>query len=102
MTIEYTVGCCSCGVKPCLGNLCPNLQPYEQIVCDICSEETKVYEFDDAELCIDCILKQLPVSDAICCEHCGDAETVLCFRGEQLCAACIEEKLQEDGCYVDI
>lgn len=101
MTVQNIVGCCDCATEsfPCLGSLCPNLQPYEQIVCDDCGEETSVYEYDGAELCIDCILKRLPVSDAIYCAHCGDADTVRWFHGRQLCAACIEDELQEVGCY---
>lgn len=102
MTIEHTVGCCSCGVKPCLGDLCPNLQPYEQIVCDNCKEETDVYEYDGAELCMDCIWKDLPKSKEEFCSQCGEYENIKLLFGKSLCKVCAEEKLQESGCHVNI
>lgn len=104
MTVQNIVGCCDCatGAYPCSGSLCPNLQPYEQIVCDDCGEETDLYEYDGAELCLSCILNSLPLADSVYCERCGDADRIRWFHGKRLCGACIEEKLQENGCYPDI
>lgn len=98
MTIQTVTGCCDCGVKPCLGDLCPNLQPFERIVCDTCGEETDVYEYDGAELCFDCIWQKLPTSKEEFCLQCGEYEEIKLLRGEALCAACAEEKLREDRC----
>lgn len=50
--------CVGCGL-PCLYTACPY---YEVTVfyCDDCGEECEnLYEFDDEELCIDCIEKRL-------------------------------------------
>lgn len=104
MTIQQTAGCCACatGTHPCIGNLCPNVQPFDVIVCDDCGEETDVYEYDGAELCLNCILNSLKNANAVYCERCGDVEHIKWFQGKQLCAACIEETLQAVGCHSDI
>lgn len=49
--------CVDCGL-PCLGDSCP----YRNVVryyCDKCKEENKLYHYDEHELCIDCIEKEL-------------------------------------------
>ncbi len=38
----------------CLGNACPN-RNVERCYCDKCGEETKLYNYEDGEYCIDCI-----------------------------------------------
>jgi len=50
--------CVDCGL-PCIGRAC---RYYEvtRYYCDNCKDETKLYEFDGQELCVDCIIKQLP------------------------------------------
>jgi hypothetical protein len=51
--------CVGCEL-PCIGDACPyhNVPHY---YCDKCGEEDTLYEFDDQELCIDCIKDQLSV-----------------------------------------
>ena len=46
----------------CIGNLCP----YKNVVryyCDKCGYEDVLYEWDDCELCLDCIEKLLDKVD---------------------------------------
>lgn len=50
--------CVQCGF-PCKGNDCPN-RNVRRYYCDHCGDETDLYEFCGEELCIDCIIKQLP------------------------------------------
>ena len=54
--------CCDCATEsyPCLGNSCSK-RNVEHYYCDECGDETKLYEFEDKELCIDCIEKLLTV-----------------------------------------
>ena len=49
--------CVGCGL-PCMGNSCPN-RNVTRLYCDKCGEEATLYYFDDKELCIDCIEKEL-------------------------------------------
>lgn len=42
----------------CLGSSCP-YRNNPHYYCDQCGEEKPLYHFDDEELCIDCIEKQL-------------------------------------------
>lgn len=104
MTIQQIAGCCDCatGTHPCIVSICPNVQPFDVIVCDDCGEETDVYEFDGSELCFDCIWESLPKSNDAFCPQCGEYEETRLFFGESLCAACLEEKLQAVGCHSDI
>ena len=47
---------------PCIGNLCP----YKNVVryyCDKCGCEDVLYEYDNFELCLDCIEKLLDKVD---------------------------------------
>lgn len=55
--IRTESGCVDCGL-PCLHESCPH---YEYVVyeCDNCGDETNLYWFDNQQLCIDCIIKQL-------------------------------------------
>lgn len=101
MTIQSSAGCCDCatGAFPCWGSSCPNLQPVEQIVCDVCGEETDVYAYDGAELCIDCIFDSLKPSQALFCECCGETDDIRWFHGKQFCKTCVEENLRKVGCY---
>ena len=48
--------CCGCATPayPCLGNSCPQ-RNVKRFYCDKCGEEHKLYEFEGAELCMDCI-----------------------------------------------
>lgn len=57
--------CCDCAVPgyPCMGSSCPrrHVKIYE---CDNCGaelEQGELYEYDDEELCIDCIKERLSV-----------------------------------------
>lgn len=53
--------CCDCAVPgyPC-SSTCP-LKAVIHYYCDECKEETKLYEYEGKELCIDCIEKMLDV-----------------------------------------
>lgn len=55
--------CCDCAVPayPCRGEKCP-LKNQRVYICDDCKDEVdKLYEFENQELCIDCIEKILKV-----------------------------------------
>jgi hypothetical protein len=53
--------CCNCSVPgyPC--NPTCQLKAVEHFYCDKCHEETKLYEYDGGEYCIECIEKMLDV-----------------------------------------
>jgi hypothetical protein len=53
--------CVDCGL-PCLGNSCP-YRNVTRFYCDDCGEETMLYEFEDKELCKDCIFKRLDLKE---------------------------------------
>ena len=55
--IEYENECCDCGL-PCLGNSCPN-RNVPHFYCDDCGCEEDLYEFENKQLCIDCIKERL-------------------------------------------
>lgn len=48
--------CCGCAVPgyPCLGSGC-KLRNAIHYYCDDCGDETQLYEFNEQELCIECI-----------------------------------------------
>lgn len=50
-------GCVNCG-KPCM-LFCPVRDESYEYRCDDCGEETKLYEWDGKELCVDCIISRL-------------------------------------------
>ena len=50
-------GCVSCGL-PCLGKNCRHYE-VTRYICDECGDETTLYEWDGAELCLDCIERLL-------------------------------------------
>ncbi len=54
--------CCGCAVPayPCIGDLCPQ-RHVERFFCDKCKKEETLYQADGKELCVDCILENLPV-----------------------------------------
>ncbi len=58
--VKYEDECCGCAVPayPCLGSTCPN-RHVARHYCDDCGDETQLYEWDDKELCLDCIEKYL-------------------------------------------
>lgn len=56
--IRYENQCVDCGL-PCLGSSCPhkNVPVY---ICDECGDEdVDIYEFEDRELCLNCIRESL-------------------------------------------
>ena len=55
--IRYENDCVDCGL-PCLGDSCPH-RNVPHYYCDECEEETDIYEFEDEQLCVDCIVKRL-------------------------------------------
>lgn len=59
--IKYENECCDCATPayPCIGELCPHRR-VPHYYCDECKEEHEaVYEYEDEELCIECIEKRL-------------------------------------------
>jgi hypothetical protein len=51
--------CVDCGL-PCIGSSCKYFA-VTRYYCDECDEEGKLYEFDNQELCLDCIAKRLDI-----------------------------------------
>ena len=54
--------CCGCkdiGL-PCRGSECPN-RDVEHFYCDICGAEETLYEYEDQQICHDCLMKNFPV-----------------------------------------
>lgn len=60
--IKYENECCDCATEgyPCLGSDCPNRHVLH-CYCDKCGFETRLYEFDDRQLCEDCLLEEFTV-----------------------------------------
>ena len=53
--VRYENDCVDCGL-PCLESACPN-QNVKHLYCDNCkSEVEELYEYDDSELCEECLL----------------------------------------------
>ena len=50
--------CVDCDL-PCIYTACPYYQ-VTRYYCDECNEEEELYEYDNQELCANCILKTLP------------------------------------------
>lgn len=59
--IKYENDCCGCAAPayPCMGDICP-LRNNPHYYCDHCGFETDLYEFNEEQLCIDCIKTLLP------------------------------------------
>lgn len=53
------VGCKSVGL-PCMGDSCPN-RNVPRYYCDECGCEDTLYEFDDKEICCECLLSKFNV-----------------------------------------
>lgn len=51
--------CVDCGL-PCLYEGCP-YWAVKRYYCDECGEEDKLFHFNDREMCIDCIERELDV-----------------------------------------
>jgi hypothetical protein len=49
--------CCDCGL-PCIYEGCQHYQ-VTRYYCDVCGCEDVLYEWDDQQLCIDCIKQRL-------------------------------------------
>lgn len=56
--VEYVDECVGC-TNGCIGSAC-RYRNVPHWYCDECGEEKELYEFDDEELCIDCIKSRLP------------------------------------------
>ena len=56
---DECVGCTAMGLH-CIGSSCPN-RNVVRYYCDECGEEDTLYDFDNQELCIECIKKRLDV-----------------------------------------
>ena len=56
----YESNCCDCGL-PCVYESCPHYM-VEYFKCDFCKEENvKLYEYNDWEVCGDCLLAEFRV-----------------------------------------
>ena len=55
--IKYENDCVNCGL-PCIGNSCSYIN-VPHFYCDECTEEAKLYYFDDEQLCLNCIENRL-------------------------------------------
>lgn len=55
--IQIENDCVDCGL-PCLGSSCP-LTRVKHFYCDECGDETTIYRYEDKQLCISCIKKNL-------------------------------------------
>lgn len=57
--IIYEDDCCDCAVPayPCLGNSCPR-KFVPHYYCDECQAEDELYEYDDLQLCANCLLSK--------------------------------------------
>lgn len=62
--IRYENECVGCpsGIG-CFGSSCPN-RKVPHYYCDKCHREEVIYDFDNEELCIDCIEKKLDKVEA--------------------------------------
>ena len=60
MAIRYENECVSCPPDMgCLGSACPNRR-VPHLYCDKCKQEVDdLYDYDDKQICLDCIVKQL-------------------------------------------
>lgn len=56
--VRYENDCVDCGL-PCLGESCPN-RNVPHYYCDVCGDETQLYEYEGQQLCIVCIERMLP------------------------------------------
>lgn len=57
--IKYENECIGCDPDlGCIGNSCPYLN-VPRLYCDSCGCEEDLYWWEDAQLCIDCIIEQL-------------------------------------------
>lgn len=56
--------CCGCATEsyPCRGKSC-DLRNYIASYCDECKEEKEIHNYDDEELCVDCIQKRINLSE---------------------------------------
>lgn len=48
--------CVDCGF-PCMGEACPHFR-VTRYYCDKCGSEETLYEYEDKELCADCLLEK--------------------------------------------
>lgn len=63
--VRYENDCVGCAVPayPCIGERC-RYRNVPHFYCDECGKETDLYNFEDEELCIDCVEKRLePVNE---------------------------------------
>ena len=51
--------CVGCEL-PCMGNSCPN-RNVVRFYCDRCKDETTLYNYDNEELCVNCLLKEFDI-----------------------------------------
>lgn len=57
--VDECVGCTDIGLY-CIGDTCPN-RNVTRHCCDSCGSETKLYHYDNLEMCEVCLLEQFDV-----------------------------------------
>lgn len=88
--IKIENDCVDCGL-PCRFGSCPYYR-VEHHYCDKCGYEDVLYDFFDEELCKDCLMEEISVTDdADCCDECGDNEDIELYEydGRHLCENCL-------------
>ncbi len=87
--IRIECDCVDCGL-PCKFGGCPYYR-VEHYYCDKCGYEDELYEFGDKELCKDCLMEEMSISDSEdCCDECGQEEdTLYQCDDRQLCENCL-------------
>lgn len=56
--VRYENDCVDCG-QPCIRNACLNYN-VPHYYCDECGDEDELYEYEDYQLCKECLLKIVP------------------------------------------
>ena len=65
--VRYENECCDCATPlyPCIGDLCPRRRvPHYH--CDECDTECTLYEYEDRQLCSECLLEEIPKVEGSC------------------------------------
>ena len=65
--IEVTNECVDCGLH-CIGSICKYFS-VPRYYCDICGDESVLYDYDGSEICADCLIEQFEIikgSDIYC------------------------------------
>lgn len=90
---RYENDCVDCGLT-CKGSDCPNRHA-PHYYCDKCGYEDELYDFDGQELCKDCLLEKISVTDdSGCCDECGEDDIdVYEYEDRHLCEDCLFDEV---------